>query len=174
MAPAARPTDHRFLARIEIPPGASALEYYLEATDARGTTSTWPPEGRAAPRRVHAGHATTPPAIEHEPVRTAAPGAPLAIRARITAGAPLARATLHYRNVNQMQNHDRLEMARTDGPATVDDATAGDYLATIPAAHITPEWDVMYHLEAVDVLGNAAFYPGLTAGTPYVVAAVDR
>jgi hypothetical protein len=32
----------------------------------------------------------------------------------------------------------------------------------------------MYHLEAVDVLGNAAFFPGLGAGTPYVVLPVRR
>ena len=50
----------------------------------------------------------------------------------------------------------------------------GCYAASIPAAHVTAEWDLMYHLEAVDVLGNAAFFPGLEAGTPYVVTTVAR
>jgi hypothetical protein len=49
-----------------------------------------------------------------------------------------------------------------------------DLVATIPGEHVDPRWDLMYHLEAVDVLGNGAFFPGLEAGTPYVVLPVRR
>ncbi|MBI3971810.1 MAG: hypothetical protein HY332_11025 [Chloroflexi bacterium] len=172
-------SDPRFHSEIDVPATASWLEYYLEATDARGTGTNWPARGAAAPRCVAAGHATTPPRIEHKPIRHAKPGEPLEIRARVTAGAPLARVTLHYRNVNQMQAHDHLAMTRigpehahgSDGGA---DACIGEFVATIPGAHVTPAWDLMYHLEAVDALGNATFFPGLAAGTPYVVTTVAR
>jgi hypothetical protein len=94
---------------------------------------------------------------------------------------------LHYRNLNQMQTHDLLpllpEQERAGGlaPAAegVDVTEYGegrviDLLATIPGEHVDPRWDLMYHLEAVDVLGNGAFFPGLEAGTPYVVLPVRR
>jgi hypothetical protein len=81
-----------------------------------------------------------------------------------------------------MQTHDRLEMERVPDqeeqdrqPGThLSTVTSAVFQATIPAEHVSPEWDLMYHLEAVDVLGNAAFYPGLEAGTPYIVVPVTR
>jgi hypothetical protein len=172
----------RFAGAVEVPPEAMLVDYYLEAVDASGNVTTWRPEGSAAPRRVYAGRSTTPPLVEHEPIRSALPGEPLEIRARVTASAPLRRVTLHYRNVNQMQTHDRLEMERVPDPNEQDwrsgtgpsAVTSALFHATIPAEHVTAEWDLMYHLEAVDVLGNAAFYPGLEAGTPYIIVPVAR
>lgn len=157
----------RFATRLDVPSSAALVEYYLQATDVHGTTITWPAQGAATPRRLYLGHADTAPTIEHEPIRLAHSGEALEVRARVNAAAPLARVTLHYRNVNQMQTHERCNMTRPDpsGP---------EYRATIPAADVSAEWDVMYHLEAVDVLGNAAFCPGLAAGTPYVVVPVNR
>ena len=126
-------------------------------------------EGSTAPRCVYVGDTRVPPEITHEPIRSAMPGAPLEVRAGVRAGAPLARVTLYYRNLNQMATHDQLPMLPLDA-----DGTRHVVTATIPAAHVTREWDLMYHLEAVDVLGNATFFPGLVAGTPYIVVSVTR
>ncbi len=148
---------------------------------------TWPPAGPLGPRHLHIGEAGSPPRIAHTPPPPATPGQPLSIRARVSSGAPLARVALHYRNLNQMQTHDLLpllpEQEPTGGltPAAegVDVTENGegreiDLLATIPGEHVDAQWDLMYHLEAVDVLGNGAFFPGLEAGTPYVILPVRR
>jgi hypothetical protein len=160
--------------RIDVPVGAEILDYYFEAVDTRGAAACWPPAGGAAPRRLHVGAASDGPAVVHRPVTEAAPDQPLAIAARVTSGAPVARATLHYRNVNQMHTHDRLEMVPVDPMAHSRGAGEVEYAATIPAEHVTSEWDLMYHIEVVDVLGNAVFHPGLAAATPYVVVTVRR
>ena len=127
---------------------------------------------------MHAGASTTPPRVRHAPISHAAPGQPIEIRAIITADAPIARATLLYRNLNQFQTHDRIDLVPTvPGSDT--------YTATIPAEHVSIEWDLMYHLEVVDALGNATIHPGLHAGgpdgpahpaggAPYVVVSVAR
>ncbi|HEX2515477.1 MAG TPA: hypothetical protein VH257_12285, partial [Chloroflexota bacterium] len=177
----------RYIVELTPPAEATLCEYYLEAEDVRGTRVTWPPSGPLGPRRLHVGEAGSPPRIAHSTPPPATPGQPLPIRARVSAGAPLARVTLHYRNLNQMQTHDLLPLLPEPEPAgglapsagEVDVTAYGegreiDLLATIPGEHVDPRWDLMYHLEAVDVLGNGAFFPGLGAGTPYVVLPVRR
>ena len=178
------PALHR---RAHAPRGGRPLRVLPGSGGRTGTRVTWPPAGPLGPRRLHVGEAGSPPRIAHAPPPPATPGQPLPIRARVSAGAPLARVTLHYRNLNQMQTHDLLpllpEQEPTGGlaPAAegVDVTAYGegreiDLLATIPGEHVDPQWDLMYHLEAVDVLGNGAFFPGLEAGTPYVVLPVRR
>ena len=74
-----------------------------------------------------------------------------------------------------MQTHNRVPMEWVpDAPTRAGES--GSVSATIPAEQITTRWDVMYHLEAVDVLGNAAFSPGQASenGVPYVVVSVAR
>jgi hypothetical protein len=173
---AGRSQVRRFRASIDVPTEATVFEYYVAATDARGTVTCWPAAGERGPRRVHAGSAAAgPPEIAHEPVKRARPGEPIEVRVEVRAAAPLARVTLLYRNVNQMQTHDRAEMVAV-GTQLEDagGAATGIYTATIPAEHVSIEWDVMYHVEAVDVLGNGAIFPGLAAGTPYVIVPVER
>jgi len=45
----------------------------------------------------------------------------------------------------------------------------GKYQATIPASEITETWDLMYYIEAVNILGNGTFFPDREMETPYVV-----
>jgi hypothetical protein len=162
-------------ARVDVPGEAKLLEYYFQAVDTAGTSSTWPEGGPAAPRRVYVGPTGALPTFSHDAVEQVEPGQPVPIMARVSTAAPPARVTMHYRNVNQMHTHDCLEMLPEAPPSPAPDGRwTAVYRATIPAEHVSAEWDLMYHLEAVDVLGNAAFYPGLTAETPYVMAAVRR
>ena len=54
-------------------------------------------------------------------------------------------------------------------------APASDtYTATIPADHVSIEWDLMYHLEVLDALGSHTIHPGLTAPAPYVIVPIER
>ena len=163
----------RYGARIDVPAAATSLDYTLVATDDRGTATVWPDGAASGPRRLGVGAAAAPPRILHLPPAGAVPGAPLTLRARVTAGAPLERVTLHYRHLNQFQTHDRLPLSPRAQEAGAD-GSSGEFEATIPGEHVDAEWDLMYHLEAVDVLGNATFWPGLGAETPYVVLPVAR
>ncbi|HEX2325270.1 MAG TPA: hypothetical protein VHQ00_07705, partial [Chloroflexota bacterium] len=111
------PPGPRYVVELTPPAEATLCEYYLEAEDVQGTRVTWPPSGPLGPRRLHVGEAGSPPRIAHSPPPPATPGQPLPIRARVSAGAPLARVTLHYRNLNQMQTHDLLPLLPEPEPA---------------------------------------------------------
>jgi len=157
----------RLVGRIEVPDDAPLVEYFLAAVDSGGVPVYWPIKGEGAPRRVYVGASTNPPEVEHDPITRARPGESIEIRARVSGRAPLARVTLLYRNVNQFQTHDRLVMTPLDLDSSI-------YAATIPGEHVSVEWDLMYHLEAVDVLGNHTIHPGLGAGVPYVIVPIER
>ena len=72
-----------------------------------------------------------------------------------------------------MQTHDRLALLPA-GPPGSSPPSCVTLSATIPGDHVSIEWDLMYHVEVVDILGNATFFPGLAAGTPYIVVPVER
>lgn len=161
------PHLQRLCAHLDVPADASTLDYYLEAADIRGTITHWPSAGPSSPRRLHVGASANPPGVHHDPITRARPGQPIEIRTRIAAAAPLSRVTLLYRNLNQFQTHDRLEMIPLDPGSET-------YTATIPGPHVSVEWDLIYHLEVLDALGNHTIHPGLTAPVPYVIVPVDR
>ena len=106
-----------------------------------------------------------PPHIEHERVRTAAPGLPLRIAARVSDPSGVRDVRLRYRSVRQFDDYATLAM-QPDG--------TGTYAATVPAGVITREWDFMYFIEAIDARGNGLNWPDLAREQPYVIVKVTR
>ena len=103
--------------------------------------------------------------VEHERVRTAQPGQPLRIVARVSGPAGVKSVRLRYRNVRQFEDYATLEMQPD---------TAGSYSATVPAGFITTAWDFMYFIETIDARGNGANWPDLAREMPYVLVTVAR
>jgi hypothetical protein len=144
---------------LTVPPSATSLRYQIIATDAAGTCATWPAD---AERVVPVAGVRRPPAINHEPVRAASAGRPIEICATVTSAAPLQAVTLYYRNLNQKEPLLPL-------PLTAD----GDhYRGAIPAEDVVAGWDLLYVIEAVDVLGEATVFPPLETPPPYIVVPV--
>jgi hypothetical protein len=54
------------------------------------------------------------------------------------------------------------------------DPKTGLYTAQIPGSFITPEWDLIYFIEALDIHGNGRMYPDLETDTPYIIVSVAR
>ncbi len=106
-----------------------------------------------------------PPRVEHERLRTARPGQPLRVVARVTDPAGIQAVRLRYRNVRQFDDYATLEMQP--------DAT-GAYAAAVPAGFTTTEWDFMYFIEVIDARGNGRNWPDLAQGLPYVIVKVAR
>ena len=72
---------------------------------------------------------------------------------------------LRYRNVNQTQDYQLLEM---------DYLKENLYSATVPAEHINTQWDFMYFFEVMDMGGNGRIYPDLNKQTPYYIVKLER
>ena len=96
----------------------------------------------------------------------AAPGRNFVVRAKVTAPAGVKWIRLRYRHVNQKEDYQSADMTP--------DARAGAYSASIPAAFIDPQWDLMYFIEIVDRKGNGRIYPDLDTETPYKIVSVKR
>lgn len=136
------------------------LEYRIEAADARGG------HGRTAPVQVVVSSDLEPPAVVHKPVASAPAGAAVRVVADVSDASGVKSVRLRYRAVNQHQDFQTLEML----PA----GRGGRYEAEIPARHISPRWDLMYFIEAVDQAGNGKICPDIEKETPYVVVKLDR
>jgi hypothetical protein len=106
-----------------------------------------------------------PPRVEHERVRTARPGQPLRLSARVSDPAGVQSVRLRYRLVRQFDDYATLEM--------VPDGT-GAYTATVPADFIQSAWDFMYFIEVIDRRGNGLNWPDLARELPYVLVPVQR
>lgn len=153
-----------YAATLAAPRGATLVQYYVEAEDGMGNTALYPDDGGISPASVFVGDADTSPVVEHAPIRSCLPGQALEVRARITSQAPLRWARLYYRDLNQKQTWVATEMEEQDG----------EYVASIPGEDITAQWDLMYYIEAMDVLGNAVACPDLDLEQPYWVVEVAR
>jgi hypothetical protein len=74
---------------------------------------------------------------------------------------------LHYRHTNQLEGaFESVEMEPVDG----------GYRATVPGEYLTPEWDLLAYVSAVDAAGDVTVVPGLyhaTEAMPYRVVEVD-
>ncbi len=123
--------------------------------------------GAAAPLPVRPQTGDTqPPRVRLEPVSKAYPGRDLRIAARAEDASGVKSMRLRYRHLTQFEDYQAVDMALE--PKT------GLYVARIPGDFITPKWDLMYFIEAIDRHGNGRNYPDLEAETPYVIVAVDR
>jgi hypothetical protein len=107
-----------------------------------------------------------PPTIRFESVKPARPGQDLRIAVRAEDASSVKSIRLRYRHVTQAEDYESVEMLRD--PAT------GLYAATVPGAFITPKWNVMYFVEAVDTRGNGRNYPDLETSDPYIMLPVVR
>jgi hypothetical protein len=101
------------------------------------------------------------PRIEHEAAETAEAGQPLRLTLRISAASKVARITLHYRALNQRATFKSIERV------------GGDWVFTIPASDVTPEWDLMYYFEVLNGDGSGWFFPDPQVTTPYRVVRVQ-
>jgi hypothetical protein len=109
---------------------------------------------------------STAPQVIHQPVLTTPVGAPLSITAEVRAPAGVKWVRLRYRSVNQHQDYRTLPMVLAGENNT--------YRAVIPAEEITPTWDLMYFIEAMDNDGHGRIYPDLNNETPYRVVRLQR
>ena len=102
------------------------------------------------------------PRCEHRPPASFKRGAPLVIEMAVETGNSLALVRLHYRHVNQAEDH-RIE----------DMSAQGDrYRQTIPGEYTDSAYPLMYFFELHERNGQAWLYPGLAAdlsNQPYFV-----
>jgi hypothetical protein len=127
------------------------------AADTGPRTAAWNPE---------AGADRAPPAVDHARITAAAMGQPLRIVARATDASGIRSLRLRYRHVTQYEDYLKLDMLPTARP--------DEYAAIIPADFITPQWDVMYFIEAFDRAGNGTHWPDFQREPPYVFVHLRR
>ena len=108
--------------------------------------------------------AVSAPSLDVERASLAVPGQDLTVTARVDSNEDLHSVTLYYRDLNQRELFTPVPMRQANGV----------WSATIPGMDIVPDWDLMYYVEAIDRLGNAAIGPDLDVETPYVVVSVQR
>ena len=145
---------------------SDGMSYFLEATDVDGRRATWPAEGQAKPVRVSITDDHDPPALAHEPIRSAPAGKPLTVRAEVRDPSGVKWVRLRYRSVTQFQDYRTLPMVPT-GRSDV-------FEAVVPAEHVDPKWDFMSFFEVMDNCGNGRIYPDLERETPYIVVKLQR
>ena len=124
---------------------------------------------RADARPIPASKAstdTTPPTVEILPAGPAEPGHDYTISVRASDPSLIRSLRLRYRHLTQFEDYESVDM--TAG------ATAGLHTARIPAGFITPKWDLMFFVEAIDNQGNGRIYPDLEVETPYLIVPVKR
>ena len=100
------------------------------------------------------------------PIHSAPAGKPLTVSAQVRDPSGVAWVHLRYRSVTQFEDYRTLEMRPT--------GRADEYQATVPGAHLDPQWDWMYLIEVMDACGNGAIHPDLEVETPYVVVRLER
>jgi hypothetical protein len=107
-----------------------------------------------------------PPTVVHQPVDRAPAAKSLAITAEVRDPAGVKWVRVRYRSVNQKLDYKSLPMLPT--------GEKDQYRAVIPAADVSPAWDLMYFVEVMDTRGNGAICPDLNRETPYVVVRLER
>ncbi|MGC4049570.1 MAG: hypothetical protein QM757_08670 [Paludibaculum sp.] len=107
-----------------------------------------------------------PPEVKIQPAGPAEVGKPLRIEATVTDPSGIGAVRLRYRHLTQYEDYGTLPM--TLNPKS------GAYSASIPADFISPRWDLMFFIEAVDTRGNGRNYPDFEVETPYVLVPVRR
>jgi hypothetical protein len=137
-------------------------ELALQRGAAPAAASDAKPAPRYEPEEPNAKGQT----ILDQPVATAPVGKPIVITAEVRTAAGVKWVRLRYRDVNQTEDFRMLPMLPTK--------EAGHYEAVIPAEQVTPNWDLMYLIEAMDERGHGVIHPDLNEETPYRVVRVQR
>jgi hypothetical protein len=104
--------------------------------------------------------------ITDKPVGKHATDEPITIRIKVTAAVGIKWVHLRCRAVNQEQEYQTLPML----PSAEKDV----YEATVPAAQINPEWDLMYLFEVMDNNNKGAVFPDVSKETPYHIIRLQR
>ena len=147
-----------------------AIEKDLAAMEKSGneepaTTATEREDPAAALLATALASAATPaprPRCEHLPPASFRRGEPVVIGLAIEAGYNITRARLHYRHVNQAEEHRVVDLT----------AQGNRYRQTIPGEYTDSPYPLMYFFELHADNGQAWFSPGLTAdlsNQPYFV-----
>src|SRR5436853_6176930 len=121
-----------------------------------------PPEEAVAREKVWTPAATgdrAPPTVEHQRIALARPGTPLRIEARVTDPSGVQSVRLRYRHVTQFEEYQTLEMTPTNRP--------NEYAVTLPGDALSPKWDFMYFIEAIDKAGAGVMWPDFMKEAPY-------
>ncbi len=105
-----------------------------------------------------------PPVISHRPVLSADGQKDLSIQARVISDQPLRGVYLWYRRMDQTADWVRVTMT--------EDAD-GNYRALIPATAMTPQYDMLYYLEA-RIKGGGTLHPSWEERPPYFVIRIER
>lgn len=144
------------------------LEKGLAGLERRQRESKPVGEAKPAPRfQVSAtSQRRTALQIVHQPVISAPAGQSITIRAEVRDPAGVKWVRLRYRSVNQRLDYRMLPMLPS--------GTANIYRAVIPVEDLTPTWDLMYFIEAMDNDRNGRIYPDLDQRTPYIVVKLQR
>jgi hypothetical protein len=126
------------------------------------------PVGSAAPLRPPLRQTEVMQAlrVQLEPVGKAHPGLDLPVTARVEDAFGAKSMRLRYRHLTQFEDYQTAEMTL--------DRKAGRYVAHIPGGFITPKWDLMYFVEAIDQHGKGRNYPDLESAAPFIIVTVER
>jgi len=146
-------------------PGAevtfAGVEYYLSASDGLWE-STQPTNAAPISPFSLTVVDTTPPTIEHTPVREAPVKSSPEITAKVTDAVKVERVSLFHK-IRDDRYFTKIDMTAA--------ATPGEYTASIPA--LDQPGIVEYYVEAVDSSSNSRTYPEGGSKDPQVITFVD-
>ena len=137
----------------------SRVSYVIEVGDAEGRTAIFP--ANRQPILLEIASDVQPPDVSVERPHKAVPGRDLLVRALAHDDSGVKSLRLRYRHLTQFENYRTAEMRY--------DSDSGLYAAVIPGDFITPDWNLIYFVEAIDTKGNGRIYPDLEREAPYVV-----
>jgi hypothetical protein len=80
---------------------------------------------------------------------------------KVSDASPVQSVSLRYRHVTQFEDYELVEMKPT-GERDI-------YSAIVPGTAVSPGWDFMYFIEAIDSAGNGIKWPDLGKEQPYVI-----
>lgn len=104
--------------------------------------------------------------VTHIPVTEAISGKSIKIDVNASATAGIKWVKLRYRNINQHQDYETLEMFPTE--------EKNNYSVIIPSKEINQKWNFMYFIELMDNNGRGTIYPDLNKETPYIFVELKR
>ena len=125
------------------------LKYCLEATSTHGEKMCFPRKDPRHGLRITVGSKIGEPTCHHSPIEEFVPGQPLRIALTVQSNVDLARATLHYRHVNQAEKVKEKEMI----------SSKGAFLGCIPASYTCSLYDILYYFSVIDRLGQRIPFP---------------
>ena len=115
--------------------------------------------------KEYPGEVPLPPSPEVEAFspKTVQNGEDIGIKIRTDDSQPVRKIILHYRPVNNKLDWHELDM---------EEKTAGEYEAIIPAQAALSPWDLMYYIEILSTEGGGWLWPSWEEGLPYNIVAI--